>query len=238
MISLINYVLIRSLGRVRWRYKGSEKDKRCCFMSQENKTATLHCCLVSWMLTVCCLCNFSRFLRIITSATGRDILGGTAQSFPKQEYFYHILWFVSFPFKTIFVFLLEENRTQRRCTILRMSFQDSRNRAEGNSLSQLLPVLSSEQAVSLQEGQEIVGTRRISAAPATSPRKLLPQHNVTNSGSSKGGVKQPKRKLENNEEVDVTPLPLERLRVGAPDPAGVRVCSLKLIDKSKAQFPR
>lgn len=103
---------------------------------------------------------------------------------------------------------------------------------------QLLPVLSSEQAVSLQEGQEIVGTRRISAAPATSPRKLLPQHNVTNSGSSKGGVKQPKRKLENNEEVDVTPLPLERLRVGAPDPAGVRVCSLKLIDKNKAQFPR
>lgn len=56
--------------------------------------------------------------------------------------------------------------------------------------------------------------------------------------AAKGGVKQPKRKLENNEEVDVTPLPLERLRVGAPDPAGIRVCSLKLIDKNKAQFPR
>lgn len=99
----------------------------------------------------------------------------------------------------------------------------------------LLPVLNSEQAVSLQEGQEIVGTWRISAA--TSRGKLLPENNVTNTARSRGGVKKPKRKLENNEEVDVTPLLLQRLWVGTHKSAGVRVYFLKLIDKDEAQFP-
>lgn len=124
--------------------------------------------------------------------------------------------------------------------VLCTSIEDSRNQAEATlplAWLHLLPVLSSEQAVRLQEGQEIVGTWCISAAPTMSYRKLLPENNVTNSASSQGGGKQPKRKLENNEEVDVTLLPLKWLWVGAQKSAGVRVCFRKLIDKNKAQFP-
>lgn len=71
-----------------------------------------------------------------------------------------------------------------------MSIMDGGNQAEATAPAwlHLLPVLSSEQAVSLQEGQEIVGTRHISAAPTTSPRQLLPENNVTNSACSKGGA--------------------------------------------------
>lgn len=59
-----------------------------------------------------------------------------------------------------------------------------------------LPVLSSEQAVTLEEGQEIVGTWSVTTAPAKSWRKLFRESNVTNSASSKAGEKKPERKRE------------------------------------------
>lgn len=96
------------------------------------------------------------------------------------------------------------SREEAKPSTYSLTVKDNRSQAEALAWLHLLPVLNSEQAVSLQEGQEIVGTRRISAA--TSRGKLLPENNVTNSARSRGGVKKPKRKLENNEEVDVTPL--------------------------------
>lgn len=94
-----------------------------------------------------------------------------------------------------------------------MPIKDNRKKAAGLNWHTLpvallhhLPVLSGEQAVTLKEGQEIVGTRSVTAAPATSWRKLHPENNVTNSANVDGGENKPGGKLENNEEVDVTPL--------------------------------
>lgn len=50
-----------------------------------------------------------------------------------------------------------------------------------------LPALSGEQAVTQEEGQEIVGTRSVTATLATSWRKLLPENNMTNFASTKVG---------------------------------------------------
>lgn len=219
-------------------------------MSRENKNLTLHCCLVFWMLTVCCYqlgVILKWFLRIKTWTSGPTIVGGTGQRyspFPQTGIFlpyFMVHHQAGFHLKPDASTCSRKHKIQRRWAELGTSMKDSRKRA-GATLPlawlHLLPAVSSEQAPSQQEGQEIVGTRRISAGPTTSWRKLLPENNVTNSASSEGGGKQPGRKPENNEEVDVTPLPLERLWVGAPQPAGVRLCFLKLIDKNKAQFPR
>lgn len=67
-----------------------------------------------------------------------------------------------------------------------------------------LPVQSGEQAVTLQEGQEIVGTWRVTAASATFPKKS--SYKRTTWQTLRGGGKKPERKLENNAEMDVTPL--------------------------------
>lgn len=49
-----------------------------------------------------------------------------------------------------------------------------------------LPVLSGEQAVTLEEGQEIVGTRSVTAASGTSWRKLFPESNKLCKQQSRG----------------------------------------------------
>lgn len=48
------------------------------------------------------------------------------------------------------------------------------------------------------------GNRPVTTALATSWRNLLPQSDMANSVSCKGGEQKPERKLENNEEMDVT----------------------------------
>lgn len=76
------------------------------------------------------------------------------------------------------------------------------------TLLHCLPVQSREQAVTLEEGQEIVGTRRVTAASVTSWRKLRPQNNARkHSEQQRRGAKKRERKPENNDGVDVTPRP-------------------------------